>query len=143
MGNYEDFKKTNDIAHRGTEELLNVIQNNRGFVGLEGYQQCELPDKFENIGEADQYTEKIREQLELMRGNEDAMSTLAHQAATQISRNLDGWIENAVSEINTAEDDHDPEYSKAHMEEASTHRELAYKTAQRLHFVMKPRESND
>ena len=141
--NYEDFKETNNMAHQGAQELVDAVQNNAGFVGLEDYKQCELPDKFETVSEADQYLRRTGEQLELMRGNEAAMSTFAHRAATQISSNLDGCIENAESEIRTAQDDHDPEYSKDHMEEASTHLELAYKTAQRLNFLMKPRENND
>ena len=142
---YGDFKETNDMAHAGAQEIIGVIQNNAGFIRLEGYEQYELPDGFKTIGEADQYLEKIKEQLSLMAGNEEAMSTMAHRVAVQITANLDGWIENAQSETNTAEDNQDEYHADyvAHAQEASVHLESAYKTALRLDFLMRPRESND
>ena len=138
---YEEFKRTNETARTGREEFSQAIQHNQGFIGLKNYVQAELPEKFESIQDALQYTETTQEQLEKLRGNEQAMSPLAHQTAFHIYESIDS--DTAIAEWYTGLQgkNKNPEINKQYAESVEQYLKRAHRSAQAVQFIMRPREN--
>ena len=131
---HDTFRLIAENIGASRDEFTSSLNDATGFIKMEDYEQITLPEKFISGEDADAYAalngyllEKIKEKNS-ENGNNDAMSAMSHQAASELYRELNQEIQ-MVSHLENIVPNLSEEYERMH------------RIAQGLDYIMQPRDN--
>ena len=134
--NYDNFKLISENIQNCKEEFSKAMTENTGFIKLNGYDQHVLPESFDSVEKANDYSDAMNAHLYQIRkenetsGDNESMSSMSYHIAMQMKENFNMKLQ-AIEETQSAGRDQTEEYASL------------YKTAQGLDYIMKSKEAQE